>query len=111
MAWSKESRQSRGYGAEWERKRKLILIRDNNLCQCSHCKAAGDTRLATEVDHVVSKAEAKRRGWTQAQIEADSNLQSINHACHLRKSQEEQGKTLKPKVRIGTDGWPVSEAQ
>jgi 5-methylcytosine-specific restriction protein A len=108
MPWPTTSRQSRGYGHEWERTRKRILKRDNHLCQCEHCKADSLTRLATEVDHITSKAKAQAMGWSKERIEADDNLQSINSDCHKRKTQEEQGKTLKPKVRIGLDGWPVS---
>jgi 5-methylcytosine-specific restriction protein A len=107
MAWGKESRQARGYGAKWDRKRKRILERDCGLCQCRHCKASGAINIATEVDHIVSKAKARAMRWTDEQIEADSNLQSINHDCHLRKTEEEQGKTKRPKVTIGLDGWPV----
>lgn len=108
MPWSKESRHKRGYGAEWDKIRQRILARDKGLCQCDDCKG-GQIRIrpATEVDHIVSKAKAKRLRWTQEQIDADSNLQAINHDCHLKKTAEEQGYKLKPKVRIGPDGWPI----
>ena len=85
--------------------RKLVLERDGYLCQCTHCKAEFRVTLATEVDHVVSKAIAKTRGWTDEQIEDQSNLAAINGDCHKRKTQEEQGKTIKPK--IGLDGWAI----
>jgi 5-methylcytosine-specific restriction protein A len=105
MAWSKESRHKRGYGAEWDKIRERILIRDKGMCQCTDCK--GMKLPANEVDHIVSKAKAARLRWTQARIDADDNLQAINHDCHLKKSAEERGYTLKPKVRIGADGWPI----
>ena len=107
MPWPTTSRQSRGYGAEWDRVRKAVLERDGYLCRCRHCKAEGRTTLATEVDHVVSKAEAKRRGWAQRQTDDPSNLQAINSDCHKRKTIEEQGGGLKPRVRIGLDGFPT----
>ncbi len=105
--WHRTSKQSRGYGAAWERVRKQVLERDRYLCQCRHCKAEGRTTLATEVDHVISKAKAKRMGWTQKQIDDPGNLGSIGRECHKRKTIEEQGATYKPKVRIGLDGWPI----
>lgn len=107
MAWSKESRHKRGYGADWDKRRKRILVRDCGICQ--PCKAKGIIHGATEVDHIVSKAEGKRRGWTDAQIDSDENLQAINTDCHKAKTAAEQGRTLKPKVTIGLDGWPVTE--
>ena len=68
MAWPTTSRQSRGYDAQWERTRAEVLRRDNGLCQCDRCKG-GELRVtvATECHHLVSKAEAARRGWTRAQ--------------------------------------------
>ncbi len=48
MAWSKESRQSRGYGAGWQRIRARVLERDKGLCQC--CLRAGRTAIGREVD-------------------------------------------------------------
>jgi 5-methylcytosine-specific restriction protein A len=103
--WPTGSRHARGYGAEWDKLRKAVLRRDNYLCQCAHCKAEGRVTMATEVDHVVSKARAKTLGWSQARTEHPDNLQAINSDCHIRKTQEEQGKTMKPK--IGLDGWAI----
>ncbi len=106
--WSTVSRHARGYGTEWNKKRLHILARDHGLCQCKHCKG-GELRFskATEVHHIVSKAEGKRRRWTEEQIDDDSNLHAINTDCHKRETAAEQGRTLKPKVVIAADGWPV----
>ena len=73
------TRQSRGYGVEWERTRARILARDAGLCQPS--LRAGLYVAATEVDHIVSKA---RRG-----TDADGNLQAISRAVHRAKTQAE----------------------
>lgn len=102
MTWSKESRQSRGYGAEWDRLRKRILERDKYLCQCDKCKG-GELRVtpANEVDHIKPKAQ----GGTDDPI----NLRSLHHDCHVRITAEQRGYKDKPKVRIGVDGWPVPE--
>ena len=107
--WPTESRQKRGYGAEWDMVRKQVLDRDGHLCQCRHCKAEGRTTIATEVDHIVSRANAQALGWSKARTEHPNNLQAINTDCHARKTQEEQGKTLKPKRYIGPDGFPISD--
>lgn len=108
MAWSRTSRHARGYDAEWEKKRAAVLARDSYLCQCKYCKAEQRTTLATEVDHVVSRAQAKVLGWSTEQTESMDNLQSIAEECHKRKTIEEQGKKKKPpRVRVGLDGFPV----
>ena len=66
MAWSKESRHKRGYGAAWDKKRKRVLERDGGLCRCAHCAKSGRIRIATEVDHVINKAKGREMGWTEA---------------------------------------------
>ncbi len=73
------SRQSRGYGAEWEQTRKRILRRDKGLCQ--PCLSNGRPRPARQVDHKVPKFE----GGT----DDDDNLQSICNECHVAKTAEE----------------------
>lgn len=105
MAWSKLSRQERGYGSDWDRLRKIILARDFGICQ--PCKKQGRIHAGTHVDHIVSKANAENMRWSKAQMDAESNLQCINKDCHRIKTEEEQGKKLRPVVIIGSDGWPV----
>lgn len=105
MAWGTLSRQARGYGKEWTKLRKLILERDKGLCQPS--LRQGRVVIATEVDHIVSKAAAKKLGWTQAQIDHPNNLQAISKDEHLKKTKEEVGATYRPKVIYGLDGWPI----
>ncbi len=73
------SRQSRGYGAEWEQTRKRILRRDKGLCQ--PCLKNGKPRPARQVDHKIPKFE----GGT----DDDENLQSICTTCHTAKTAEE----------------------
>ena len=104
--WPTTSKQSRGYGKAWEKIRLQVLRRDCGLCQCEYCKGGKiRLRVANEVDHIVSKAKARKLGWTEEQIESPTNLQAINKDCHKRKTQEEQGKTRRP--RIGMDGYPI----
>jgi 5-methylcytosine-specific restriction protein A len=104
MAWSKESRQARGYGKEWERVRRVVLARDCGICQ--PCLKQGKVHAGTEVDHIVSKAKAAAMGWDDARVNDLTNLQAINTDCHKVKTQDEQGKRFRPKLVIGADGWP-----
>ena len=97
--WPTTSRHLRGYGSKWDKIRREVLKRDKGLCRCDQCKG-GDIRLlpATEVHHIISKA----KGGTDDL----SNLQAINKECHKRETMKDQGKTYKPRVEIGLDGWP-----
>jgi len=105
MPWSTESRQSRGYGAEWEKIRKLVLERDGHLCQ--PCLKQNRPTVAREVDHITSKAKAAKLGWSQTQVDHPDNLQAICTPCHKAKTAADEGKTYRPKVQIGLDGWPM----
>ena len=64
------SKAERGLPANWEAIRAAVLRRDRYLCRCSECQTNGRVRTASEVDHVVPRAEGIRRGWTLAQINA-----------------------------------------
>lgn len=109
MAWGSTSRQARGYDAAWERIRKVVLARDCGLCQCKRCQDSASPLIATHVDHVLPKAKAKKLGWTRAQMDDPTNLQSLHPECHARKTAEDEGRALKVKVRISADGWPLPE--
>lgn len=103
MVWGTASRHSRGYGKEWDKIRPRIMARDCGMCQ--PCQRKGRATAGSQVDHIISKANAKRMGWTPRQIDADSNLQCICGPCHKAKTEQERGFTSKPE--IGKDGWPV----
>ena len=62
--------------------------------------------LGNEVDHIISRAEGKRRGLPDSVIESDDNLQTICHDVHVAKTLAESGKTFKPKIEINVDGFP-----
>ena len=81
--------QGRG-GRPWRRKREAVLKRDGYLCQ--PCKRNNHTTLATEVDHVVSKAEGARRKWGRHQVDGHDNLQAICAECHKAKTAREHAK-------------------
>lgn len=107
MVWSKESRQSRGYGAGWEVVRAQVVKRDRGLCQA--CLRQGRVTIGREVDHKVQKADAKRMGWTQVQYDDLSNLWLLCKPCHRRKTAEDNGRVYHEKVRTGLDGWPLDK--
>jgi len=87
----KGSESDRGYGTEWRRLRKIILKRDCYLCQV--CQSGGIVTPATEVDHIVNKAD----GGT----DAPSNLQSICSRCHQAKTLAEASRSRQAGVRRG----------
>jgi 5-methylcytosine-specific restriction protein A len=64
----------RGYGAGWQRLRKVVIQRDRGLCQL--CKAQGIVRAGTDVDHIQAKAD----GGTDAL----TNLRLLCASCHRR---------------------------
>lgn len=106
MAWSKESRQSRGYGAEWEKLRLQVIERAKGMCE--ECARQGRVAMGRDVDHVVSRAKAHMLGWTKRKTEALTNLQYLCTPCHKRKTTEETGRTHRePRPAIGEDGWPI----
>ena len=72
----------RGYGAEWQRKRRFVLKRDGH--QCRPCAAKGLVTYGNEVDHRIPKAE----GGT----DADENLQTICEDCHKEKTRRESSR-------------------
>jgi 5-methylcytosine-specific restriction protein A len=97
MTWGAASRHKRGYGTAWDKLRKQVMQRDCGICQS--CRKQGRATIAQAVDHIISKA----KGGTD---DLD-NLQCLCNPCHDTKTQEEQGKTLRVKVEISEDGWPV----
>jgi len=73
------SAASRGYDAQWRRLRKMHLAK-YPLCSDWFGVHAKENRLVegTEVDHIIPK----RQGGT----DDGSNLQTLCHACHSRKT-------------------------
>lgn len=108
MPWGTKSRQERGYDAAWTKVRKVVIARDMGLCQM--CLKEGRTTVGRDVDHKVPKAEAKRLGWTRAQMDHPDQLWLLCVPCHQAKTEQEQGKTKKPpRPTYGLDGWPIEE--
>ena len=88
------SRHKRGYGTGWDKKRIRIFERDHYLCQ--ECKRkgrltlVGDKPYSAFCDHIMNKAEARALGWTEEQIEADENLETLCKACNTAKTDQEK---------------------
>jgi len=99
-AWSHDGKTAaqRGYGYAWSKLRRQVMMRDQGLCQCDQCQG-GLLRVtaAQEVDHIVPKS--------QQGTDDLSNLRAVSKDCHLRISAEQQGKSYRPKVQTGLDGW------
>lgn len=102
MAWSRKSRQERGYGAEHDRMRAALLRREP---LCRECKKHGRIRAATIADHIIPKA--------QGGTDDEDNYQPLCKLCSdaktARESAEAQGRTYWPRTEIGVDGWPVQD--
>jgi 5-methylcytosine-specific restriction protein A len=73
-------RHIRGYGTQWDKLRPYILARDDYLCQV--CSKQDRTTPASEVDHIIPKAD----GGT----DDEDNLQSICIDCHKAKTLQER---------------------
>lgn len=93
------TRQQRGYGAAWDKIRKRILARDKHLCQ--PCKRSGRLTPGNQVDHIRPKA--------QGGTDDEGNLEVSCLACHTEKTIRENGGTPRPRITIGSDGWPVHQ--
>lgn len=103
MTWNRGTAESRGYGWKWKKLRAQILLRDRYICQIS--LKLGFIVAATEVDHIVSKAEWLRRHGNLNKVDDPSNLQAVCKEEHEKKSLEERGFT----VNMGGDasGMPL----
>ena len=74
------NRHARGYGYDWDKKRIIILKRDNYLCQ--HCLVKGIVTAGNNVDHILSKE--------QGGTDSDDNLQVLCSCCHSKKTARER---------------------
>ena len=70
----------RGYGATWQKLRKLVIARDSGLCQ--PCMKQGKVTPFNAVDHI----RPKEQGGTDDM----GNLQCICKACHDAKTARER---------------------
>lgn len=98
MTWPTTSRQSRGYGARWDKLRLQVLARDRHICQCPQC-LGGKLRLRTagHVDHIKPKA--------QGGTDDLANLRAVNAECHRRLTLEQQD--FQPRRGFDAKGNPL----
>lgn len=90
-----KSRHERGYGYAWQKLRASVLHRDAHLCQ--PCLSRNLVTPATQVDHIVPKADGGS--------DALDNLQAICAECHTDKTARDKGHGSR--AAIGLDGWPL----
>ena len=76
------TRHERGYGNDWDKARRVILMRDSGLCQV--CSRAGRVTGATQVDHIVARAHGGD--------DDTANLQAICVPCHAEKTKNDSKK-------------------
>jgi 5-methylcytosine-specific restriction protein A len=97
MAWPTTSRHERGYGAEHDRMRALLM---RTVITCEECGRQGRTTLGTIADHIQPLA----KGGTGDR----SNYQLLCHDCSDAKGLADKGQTGKPKGGVDRDGRPTS---
>ncbi len=79
---AKGNRHQRGYGSEWDKLRKIVLKRDEYLCQS--CLKVGVVTQGTHVDHIKPKSQG---GSNEL-----NNLQTLCIEHHNNKTATEQGR-------------------
>ena len=85
------------YSSQWRRIRKVVIRRDNGLCQ--HCTRKGRTTIGREVHHIVRLSD----GGTD---DLD-NLVLLCKECHHAETMRERGHRVKQKVRFDKEGRPI----
>ena len=95
MAWSTASRHQRGYGAEHERMRDLLM---RTVILCEECTRHGRVAAGTVADHIKPLAVGGGRGR--------SNYQLLCQPCSDAKTIADRGQQARPRGG-GADGWPT----
>lgn len=107
MAWSRETRQSRGYTEAYLKARRLALQRDDYLCQCPRCQGGLlRVREAQQVDHIRPLADY-RSGKASGDPNDLDNLRSVSAECHERITLAARG--AKPAARYDRNGRRVPD--
>ncbi len=68
----------------WKLARMQALMRDEFMCV--HCRLRGVDTIASEVDHIIELSSDIALAYEL------SNLQSLCHLCHMKKTTEEKKK-------------------
>lgn len=97
MAWSKESRQSRGYGKEHDRIRTRLLL---EVVTCEECNRKGIVTQGHIADHIVPLS---RRGTG-----ARSNYQLLCTDCSDAKTLADKGAAARAAGGVDRSGRPTS---
>lgn len=73
------TRQERGYGADWQQVRQVVIARDLGLCQ--PCRRQGRVTPYHAVDHITPRSQGGEN--------TPENAECICRACHKRKTARE----------------------
>jgi hypothetical protein len=92
------SSTARGYGADWQRLR-LVILAGEPLCR--FCASRRIVTPATEVDHVVPF-----EGLADPRRLDPANLRPLCRPCHLRRSARQVSGKVAP-MGCDADGWPL----
>jgi 5-methylcytosine-specific restriction endonuclease McrA len=86
-------------------KRQRIFERDNYTCQICMKKVRMDVigtvgtgrphPLAPTIDHIIPRSECKELGWTKAEMNKESNLNTAHFMCNVMKSNKAIGQQLR----------------
>jgi len=93
-----KTRHERGYGKAYQRVRRLVIERDQGLCQ--QCKRMGKLTPGAEVDHIKPLAHGGDH--------SSDNLEYLCRACHAFKTAREHSGRALPGCDI--DGLPTDSA-
>lgn len=87
---TRRSASKRGYDRRWRKIAKATLAREP---LCRRCAGLGVLTRATDVDHIVPKA--------QGGTDQDDNLQPLCHACHSGKTWMQSGPGATRMSKVG----------
>jgi len=81
---SRPTAHQRGYGATWQRLRRIILARDPVCTDPFGIHAGrGEVALSIDVDHIIPKSAGG--------LDREDNLRGLCHSCHSKNTAKQTG--------------------
>lgn len=87
--WNHGKSKRERYGKDWPKKKRVVLERDNYLCQT--CMRAGRVTQTNQVDHIIPKMAGGRDSF--------DNLEAICDSCHKAKTAREAAEGRRRRVK------------